>query len=193
MAGMVIYMQFEDSFQNEPYGNGWYFARVNRKEEAQYMLSKCHLLGHGDGYYQYPQELIDPEVWVIDDLPQDVQNAMMERERAKVFRHFRWDMILPVLSYQYGFWITILFGVITALWCITAIKAFVTLHLWWQKALFLVCGVMVAEQMLFPLLGGMGILSCRIPHPFSMDWQMTLWAIIPQLSVMFVLLKSSDG
>ena len=42
------------------------------------MLSKCHLFGHGDAYYQYPDDLIDPDVYIIDDLPQDVQEAIME-------------------------------------------------------------------------------------------------------------------
>ena len=183
-------VQFDDIYQDETYGNGWYFGWANRKKEAQYMLSKCRLFGRGDAYYQYPDELIDPEVWVIDDLPQDVQNAMMERDRAKVFRHFRWDMLLPVLSYTYGFWITILFSLITVGWCAAAIGAFRKLNVWWEKILYAVCGVLIAEQMIFPLLGGLGIIACLTPHPFSMDWQVTLMAVIPQLSVMLVLLKS---
>lgn len=191
MIVMFADVQFDDYYQNETYGNGWYFGWASRKEEAQYMLSKCHLFGHGDAYYQYPEELIDPEVWIIDDLPQDVQNAMMERDRAKIFRHFRWDMLLPVLAYTYGFWITILFALITAGWCVAAIGAFRKLNVWWEKLLYAVCGVLIAEQMIFPLLGGLGIIACLIPHPFSMDWQVTLIAVIPQLSVMLTLLKSS--
>ena len=184
-------VQFDDYYQDETYGNGWYFGWASRKEEAQYMLSKCQLFGHGDAYYQYPEELIDPEVWIIDDLPQDVQNAMMERDRAKIFRHFRWDMLLPVLAYTYGFWITILFALITVGWCVAAIGAFKRLNVWWEKILYAVCGVLVAEQMIFPLLGGLGIIACLTPHPFSMDWQVTLMAVIPQLSVMFLLLEPS--
>ena len=191
MIVMFADVQFDDYYQDETYGNGWYFGWVNRKEEAQYMLSKCHLFGCGDAFYQYPDELIDPEVWVIDDLPQDVQNAMMERDRAKIFRHFRWDMLLPVLSYTYGFWITILFALITVGWCVAAIGAFKRLNVWWEKILYAVCGVLVAEQMIFPLLGGLGIIACLTPHPFSMDWQVTLMAVIPQLSVMFLLLEPS--
>ena len=96
MIVMFADVQFDDYYQDETYGNGWYFGWASRKEEAQYMLSKCHLFGHGDAYYQYSDDLIDPEVWIIDDLPQDVQNAMMERDRAEIFRHFRWDLLLPV-------------------------------------------------------------------------------------------------
>lgn len=155
------------------------------------MLSKCHLFGHGDAYYQYPDDLIDPEVWIIDDLPQDVQNAMMERDRAEIFRHFRWDLLLPVLSYIYGFWITVLFAVITVGWFMAAIGAFRKLNAWWEKILYAVCGVLIAEQMIFPLLGGLGIIACLTPHPFSMDWQVTLLTVIPQISVMLALLKSS--
>lgn len=184
-------VQFDDYYQDETYGNGWYFGWANRKEEAQYMLSKCHLVGHGDAYYQYSDDLIDPDVWIIDDLPQDVQNAMVERDRAKIFRHFRWDLLLPVLSYTYGFWIVILFAVITVGWCMAAIGAFGKLKAWWEKILYAVCGVLIAEQMIFPLLGGMGVIACLTPHPFSMDWQVTLLTVIPQLSVMFTLLKSS--
>ena len=191
MIVMFADVQFDDYYQDETYGNGWYFGWANRKEEAQYMLSKCHLLGRGDAYYQYPDELIDPEVYIIDDLPQDVQNAMMERDRAKIFRHFRWDMLLPVLAYTYGFWITILFALITAGWCVVAIGAFKKLNVWWEKILYAVCGVLIAEQMIFPLLGGLGIIACLTPHSFSMDWQVTLIAVIPQLSVMLTLLKTS--
>lgn len=191
MIVMFADVQFDDYYQDETYGNGWYFGWANRKEEAQYMLSKCHLFGHGDAYYQYSDDLIDPEVWIIDDLPQDVQNAMMERDRAEIFRHFRWDLLLPVLSYIYGFWITILFAVITVGWCMAAIGAFRKLNAWWEKILYAVCGVLIAEQMIFPLLGGLGIIACLTPHPFSMDWQVTLLTVIPQISVMLALLKSS--
>lgn len=191
MIVMFADVQFDDYYQDETYGNGWYFGWANRKEEAQYMLSKCHLFGHGDAYYQYSDDLIDPEVWIIDDLPQDVQNAMMERDRAEIFRHFRWDLLLPVLSYMYGFWITILFAVITVGWCMAAIGAFRKLNAWWEKILYAVCGVLIAEQLIFPLLGGLGIIACLTPHPFSMDWQVTLLTVIPQISVMLALLKSS--
>ncbi|MBQ8834346.1 MAG: hypothetical protein IJX67_02990 [Oscillospiraceae bacterium] len=191
MIVMFADVQFDDYYQDETYGNGWYFGWANRKEEAQYMLSKCHLFGHGDAYYQYSDDLIDPEVWIIDDLPQDVQNAMMERDRAEIFRHFRWDLLLPVLSYMYGFWITILFAVITVGWCMAAIGAFRKLNAWWEKILYAVCGVLIAEQLIFPLLGGLGIIACLTPHPFSMDWQVTLLTVIPQISVMLALMKSS--
>lgn len=189
LIGAFAVLQFDEYYQSEPYGNGWYFAWANRTEEVRYMLSKCHLFGHGDAYYQYPDELIDPEVWIIDDLPQDIQNAMMERDRAEIFQHFRWDMLLPVLSYTYGFWITLLFAMITIGWCITAMAAFGKLNVWWEKILYVACGVLVTEQMILPLLGGLGIIACLTPHPFSMDWQVTLLAVIPQLSVMFVLIN----
>ena len=192
MIVMLADVQFDDYYQDETYGNGWYFGWANRKEEAQYMLSKCRLFGHGDAYYQYPDELIDPEVWIIDDLPQDVQSAMMERDRVRLFRHFRWDMILPVLSYIYGFWVTILFAVITAAWCVLAVLSFRKLNVWWEKILYAVCGILIAEQMIFPLLGGLGIIACLTPHPFSMDWQVTLIAVTPQLGIMFALIKSSS-
>lgn len=181
-------MQFDARFQEDTYGNGWYLSWVNLKEETQYMLSKCHLFGHGDPYYQYPDELIDPEVFIIDDLSQEVQNAMMERDRVRIFRHFRWDMILPVLSYTYGFWITILFAVITAVWCISAVAAFRKLNAWWEKALYAVCGLLIAEQLILPLLGGLGIVACLIPHPFSMDWQATILTVTPQLGIMAALI-----
>ena len=72
-----------------------------------------------------------------------------------------------------------------------AIGAFRKLNAWWEKILYAVCGVLIAEQMIFPLLGGLGIIACLTPHPFSMDWQVTLLTVIPQISVMLALLKSS--
>lgn len=192
MAVMFVDIQFDADYQKTVYGNGWYIDWADLKEEVQHMLSKCHLFGHGDAYYQYPDALIDPKVWIIDDLPQNVQNAMMERDRAKIFRHYRWDMILPVLSYIYGFWITILFAVITVAWCIAAIGAYRKINIWWEKILYAVCGILIAVQMIFPLLGGLGIIACLTPHPFSMDWQVTLIAVTPQLGIMFALIKSSN-
>jgi len=162
------------------------------KEEVRYMLSRCRLFGHGEAYYQYPDELIDPEVWVIDDLPQDVRNAMMERDRVWIFRHFRWDMILPVLSYIYGLWVTVLFAVITVGWCGSAMISFGKLNAWWEKALYAVCGLLIAVQLILPLLGGLGIIACITPHPFSMDWQVTILAVTPQLGIMLALLRSSS-
>lgn len=190
MIVLFIDMQFDEYYQDASYGNGWYVSWVNLKEEARYMLSKCHLLGHGDAYYQYPDALIDPEVWIIDDLPQDVQNAMMERDRAEIFQHFRWDMILPVLSYMYGFWITILFALITIAWCASAVLSYGKLHVWWEKALYIVCGLLITVQLIFPLLGGLGIVACLIPHPFSMDWSVTILTVAPQLGIMLALIKS---
>ena len=81
-----VYVQFDSYYQDEVYGNGWYIGWANLKEEVQYMLSKCRLFGHGEAYFWYLDELIDPAVRILDDLPQDVQNAMMERDRAKIFR-----------------------------------------------------------------------------------------------------------
>lgn len=182
-------MLFDERFKTETYGNGSYVAEADRKEEVQHMLSKCRLFGHGDAYYQYPEELIDPEQWIIKDLPQEVQNAIMERDRAKIFQRFRWDMLLPVLSYIYGYWITILFAVITAGWCICAVLSFRKLNLWWEKALYAVCGLLIAEQLIFPLLCGMGIAAVTLPHPFSLNWKVTLAILIPQLSVMFALVN----
>ena len=155
------------------------------------MLSKCHLFGHGEAYFQYPDDLIDPDEYLFDDLPGDVQEAILERGRTNIFMSFRWNKILPVLSYTYGFWVTILFGVITIGWCLSAIASFRKLNAWWEKAAFGICGTMITLQLIFPLLGGLGMLACLIPHPFSMDWLSTLLAVIPQLVVMHALLKTS--
>lgn len=190
IVAFTIY-QFDRSSQQDTYGNGWYLSWVDLKEETQYMLSKCHLFGHGDAYYQYPDDLIDPDVYIIDDLPQDVQEAIMERDRVGVFRHYRWDRILPVLSYTYGFWVTILFGVITIGWCLSAIASFRKLNTWWEKAAYGICSILIAVQLIYPLLGGLGVVACLIPHPFSMDWRMTLLDVIPQLGIIFALMKTS--
>ena len=115
----------------------------------------------------------------------------MERDRVRVFRHYRWNRILPVLSYTYGFWVTILFGVITIGWCLSAIASFRKLNTWWEKAAYGICSILIAVQLICPLLGGLGVVACLIPHPFSMDWRMTLFAVIPQLGIMFALMRTS--
>lgn len=53
------------------------------------------------------------------------------------------------------------------------------------------CGVLIAEQLIIPLLGGLGIVACLIPHPFSMDWQVTLLTVTPQLGIMIARIKSN--
>lgn len=190
IALYTIY-QFHEQAQYHTFGNGWYLAWVDLKEETQHMLSKCHLFGHGEAYFQYPDDIIDPDEYLFDDLPGDVQEAILERGRANIFMIFRWDKILPVLSYTYGFWVTILFAVIAVIWCICAIGSFRKLNAWWEKAAFGICGTTITLQLIFPLLGGLGMLACLIPHPFSMDWTSTLLAVIPQLVVMHALLKTS--
>ena len=94
-------------------------------------------------------------------------------------------------GFTYGFGVTILFAVIVVGWCICAIGSFRKLNAWGKKAAFGICGTMITLELIFPLLGGLGMVACLIPHPFSMDWLSTLLAVIPQLVVMLALLKTS--
>lgn len=191
VAPQLLEIQFDPLSQEDAYGNGWYIAWADVKEEVRYMLSKCHLFGHGDAYYQYSEDLAVPNVYNIDELSFEAREATMERDRAEIFRNFRFNATLPVLSYTYGFWVTILFAGLTITWCVAATVSFRKLNLWWEKVLYAVCGVVIAEQLVFPLLGGLGIVACLLPHPFAPEWRITVTSVTPQLGIMFAMLKSS--
>ena len=193
VADQLLTIQFDSHSQETVYGNGRYLALADVKEETRCLLSKCHLFGHGDAYYQYPEELAVPSVHSIEELPLDVQEAIMERDRTEIFSRFRYEMSLPVLSYVYGFWITILFAGIAIAWCVSAVSSFRKLNVWWEKVLYAGCGLVIAEQLIFPLLGGLGIVTCLLPHPFALEWRITITSVTPQLGLMFALLKSSKS
>lgn len=191
VAAQLIEIQFDPRSQEAVYGNGWYRAWADLKEETRYMLSKCHPFGHGDIYYQYSEDLVVSDVYNIENLPFEAREATMERDRAEIFRNFRFNATLPVLSYTYGFWFTILFAGLTIAWCIAAIVSFRKLNVWWERVLYAVCGLVIAEQLVFPLLGGLGIVACLLPHPFALEWRITVTSVTPQLGIMFAMLKSN--
>lgn len=192
MCGGFLKVQLDENYQYYIYGNGRYTGYVELKEETRYMLSKCHLFGHGEEYYEYPDALAESDQ-NFELLSEEEQQAQMERDRVRIFLRFRSDWILPVLSYTYGFWITLVFTAIGITWCIGAVGSFRKLNQWWEKILYGVCALVITEHIILPLLGGYGVVACLVPHPFSMDWELSITVLTPQLGVMFGLLHTSKS
>lgn len=192
LFGMVIaYLQMEDD-QFVVYGAGWLYAWAYPEDETQYMLTKSHLFGHGDSYYEYPEALTESYTRGQTDLPVEAWHAFEERDRAEaVFRDYRTNRMLPVLSYTYGLWVSFLFAALAVGWCVAAMIALFLVHRWWEKLVYLLCFCLIAAQLILPLLGSFGMISSWIPHPFSLNWRVNVTAIAPQLGVMAGLVKVS--
>lgn len=168
------------------------YAWTYPKEEVQEMLDKSCFRGKGSGYYTYPDEIIVGYSRDQDDLPLDVSFAFDERDRAEVvFRNYRKQRTLPVLSYHYGLWVDYLFVAITVVWCIVAGIVSFQVYRWWEKVTYLICYAIIALQLILPLLGAFGIINDWISIPFSAQWLLNMTLVAPQLGIMFALVKIS--
>ena len=169
-----------------------FYAWTYPKEEVQEMLDKSRITGKGDGYYTYPDEIIAGYSRDQDDLPLDVHFAFDERDQAEVvFRNYRKQRTLPILSYHYGLWVDYLFAAITVIWCIIAGAVSFQVYRWWEKVTYLICYAIIALQLILPLLGAFGIINDWCPHPFSANWMLNATLVAPQLGIMFALVKIS--
>ena len=148
------------------------YTEINPKVDVMYMFQSSRLFGEGDKYYIYPENTA-------------------ENYLKAVFGEYRMHRMLPALSYHYGLWIDWLFAVITVLWCsIAAIVSF-QVYRWWEKVTYLVCYVIIALQLILPLLGAFGIINDWGSHPFSANWLWNMTLVAPQLGIMFALVKTS--
>lgn len=168
------------------------YAWTYPKEEVRDMLDKSCFWGQGDGYYTYADDILEGYSPAQDDLPLDVHFAFDERDQAEaVFRNYRKQRTLPVLSYYYGLWVNWLYVVVTLAWCIVAAIVSFQIYRWWEKVTFLICYAIIALQLILPLLGAFGIINDWGSHPFSANWMLNATLVAPQLGIMFALVKIS--
>lgn len=169
-----------------------FYAWTYPKEDVQEMLDKSRFIGKGSGYYTYPDEVLEGYSRDQDDLPLDIHFAFDERDQAEaVFRNYRRQRTLPVLSYHFGLWVNWLYAMVTLTWCIEAAIVSFQVYRWWEKVTYLICYAIIALQLILPLLGAFGIINDWCSHPFSANLMLNATLVAPQLGIMFALVKIS--
>lgn len=169
-----------------------FYAWTYPKEEVQDLLEGSRFWGEGDGYYTYSDEVVAGYTRDQEELPFDVRFAFDERDQAEaVFRNYRKQRTLPVLSYHYGLWINWLFVAVTVAWCIVAGIVSFQVYRWWEKVTYLVCYAIITLQLILPLLGAFGMTNDWSSYPFSANWIWNTTLVAPQLGIMFALVKTS--
>lgn len=176
---------FYISYQLDPenryvfYGDGSYLAVAEQSAEVRYMISKCHLFQKGEPYFEH----LDPSVSCIT-------SEMMDKA-TEVFWNYRGEMLLPVLSYTYGLWVIILYAILVLCWCIGVVKSFSRVKGKKSQFLYGGCVIVLTIHLIGSLLGGLGFTIALIPPLFSMEWELDLLNVAPQVGVMLAL--SGEG
>lgn len=170
------------------------YAWTYPREEVRYMLGKSHMFGHGEPYYEYPDAIMEGYERRQDDLPLDVKFAFDERDRAEVvFDEFRTFRTIPVLSYFYGLWVRWVFALLTTVWCAAALCAGLLLCRRREKLMYYFCYVLLAVQLVLPLLEAFGKINCWISHPFAANWGVNACYVAPQLGIMLALVRAGSS
>lgn len=195
MIVLCSLLQIKEVGQTVYYGNGWYLATTEQTEEVKYMMSKCHFIGKGDTYYNYPDELALTSERSVYEREENVQAAVKERDKAEiVFGNFRMDLLLPVLSYQYGLWVNYLYALIVLAWSVSAAGTFFSIQDRTERIFYVICGIEVLMILGNAAASSFGLMPLIVSHPFATDWSFNLMCLSLQLGVIFgVLGKETEA
>lgn len=190
MTVICSWYQIEEVGDIIYYGNGWYLSITEQTEEVKYLISKCHFIGKGDTYYNYPDEMALTSESSEYEQDEKVSAAVQERDKAEaVFGNFRMDLLLPVLSYQYGLWMNYLYVFIVLAWSIGAVGTFFNIQGRIKRLFYIICGIEVLFILGSVAAGSFGMIPFIVSHPFATDWLFNLVCLSPQLGIMFGVLE----
>ena len=101
--------------------------------------------------------------------------------------------LLPCLDYGYGKWVSGLYALVAVFWCVGAIIGWKAVRGIWNRVLYGSCFLVLATQVLGPLLEQLGVLIWPMPVLFSdMDWSYWIVCVVPQLTAMAFLLAGRE-
>lgn len=176
-------------FQMKEFGETSYdkeCGTIEQSKEVKHLISKCHFIGKGDRYYNYPDEIAEGKIVYKEEM---IQEARIERDKAEiVFGSYRRNLLLPVLSYQYGLWVNYLYLLIVLIWKISAIGAFWGIQGKIEKIFFAVCGIEIFSILAITGVSSLGLIPFPLSHPFATNWFFNLVCLSPQLGIMLGIL-----
>lgn len=189
MIVLCSIFQIKEAGETVYYGDGWYLAITEQTKEVKYLLSKCHFIGKGDTYYNYPDELALESERRMQEREENVQAAFEERDKAEsVFGNYRRGLLLPVLSYQYGLWINYLYALIVLAWSVSAVGTFFRIQNRTEKIFYLICGIEILMILGNAAGNSFGVMALIVSYPFAMEWSFNLMCLFLQLGIMFGIL-----
>lgn len=156
--------------------------------ELRYIRSKSHWFGRGNHYYTYPDTSSTPDMTVEEY--QQMRDISI-RETVKAYDVFgqRSAPLLPCLDYSYGKWVSALYALVAVFWCVGAIIGWKAVRGIWNRVLYGSCLLLLAAQVLGPLLEQLGVLIWPMPVLFSdMDWSYWIVCVAPLFAAMTFLL-----
>ena len=165
---------------------------VDIHAEIQYTRSKSHWFGRGEPYYTYQDtyptpDMTDEEYLQMCDISDRETSRAYELERQP-------SSMLPILDYCYGKWVSALYALIAVFWCVGAIMGWKTVRGSWNRVLYGSCFLLLAAQVLGPLLEQLGILIWSMPVLFSeMDWDYWVLCVVPFFAAMAALITGREG
>lgn len=160
--------------------------------EIQYTRSKSHWFGRGEPYYTYQDtyptpDMTDEEYLQMCDISDRETSRAYELERQP-------SSMLPILDYCYGKWVSALYALIAVFWCAGAIMGWKAVKGSWNRVLYGSCFLLLAAQVLGPLLEQLGILIWSMPVLFSeMDWDYWVLCVVPFFAAMAALIAGREG
>ena len=172
------------------YGDDWDVLHGSKREAVRYLLSRCRLFGTGKEYYAYPDSaLTDP-----DTTREIRRGAIAERSLAEaVFGEYRVRTTNPVLCYTYGLWVHMLYTLLAAGWfgsCVLGSRKLGSLK---KKLLFWGSGLVPLLFVGWILLGGYGIIPDQLARLFSMEPEFAAIMVMPQITIMWMVLDLERG
>lgn len=160
--------------------------------EIQYIRSKSHWFGRGDHYYSYP------DAWQGEDMTTEEYHEIRDianGESIKAYYVFEQRSAPPlsILDYGYGMWVSGLYALVVVFWCVGALIGWKAVRGSWNRVLYGSCFLVLAAQVLGPLLEQFGVLIWVMPILFSdTDWLYWLACVVPQLTAMTFLLAGKE-
>lgn len=160
--------------------------------EIQYTRSKSHWFGRGDPYYTYADSSYSPDM-TDEEYRQMCDISDRENSRAYELERHTASM-LPILDYCYGKWVSALYALIAVFCCVGAIIGWKAVKGSWNRVLYGSCFLLLAAQVLGPLLEQLGVLIWSMPVLFSeMDWDYWVLCVMPFFAAMAALITGREG
>ena len=185
LSAFALYCVSEYDRDNIPEG-------IDIHAEIQYIRSKSRWFGRGDHYYTYPdasqgEDMATEEYHEIRDI------ANGESIKAYYVFEQRSAPPLSILDYGYGMWVSGLYALVVVFWCVGAIIGWKAVKGIWNRVLYGSCFLLLAVQIVGPLLEQFGVLIWTMPILFSdTDWLYWLACVVPQLTAMTFLLAGRE-
>ena len=194
-SGLTVYRAADSG---DVYGAaGLWIAYVDRLEEERKVWDRSRWFGHGDEVYEYSyDEFMEAHshLYIGNEEEEPYHSIVDERCKAEyVFKYCASDTMINVLSYFYGKWVWLLYGLLAL--CAMALGASV-LPLAGrrpEKLMFLAAWILFCIISLLPALNGCALVSDPVAGPLftGIGWYYWKYGVLftgPAIGVMLGLI-----